>query len=344
MIIEKKRGRPPKNTNLNKEPIQTTIKNTENDFKKYSLINNNIITTNNTTTKNIIVHLKISKEKLIELENIISKNQTNNMYNDLELKDIYNSTDFETIESQDKNNVINIVPENTEKIKKTKKTIDLKNKSESFENKPVITKSNERRNLIINSGIKYKIHKIMKDTIFKEWPNNTNLYCWYCCHAFTNAPVGIPERMNYNSNNEFTFELYGNFCSYNCAYKYLNPNNYNDDITNIHTRMDIYGFDDKSDKLQMLEMLSHLELNIPFNIKIKPAPPRLSLQIFGGILTIEEFRNNFTQHSDFHIYKSPLISINYNLEETTKPKRLEINYSEIEDNYDYFCKLLEKSK
>ena len=56
-VIEKKRGRPPKTATQYKEPITTTIKNTEKDFKKYSLISNNIInTTINTNTKNIIVH------------------------------------------------------------------------------------------------------------------------------------------------------------------------------------------------------------------------------------------------------------------------------------------------
>ena len=43
--------------------------------------------------------------------------------------------------------------------------------------------------------------------------------------------------------------------------------------------------------------------------KIKLAPPRTSLKKFGGCLTIEQFRKNNSNNSDFKIIMPPLKSI-----------------------------------
>lgn len=335
-VIEKKRGRPPKTATQYKEPITTTIKNTENDFKKYSLISNNIInTTINTNTKNIIVHLKITKEKLIELEAIITNNLSNSLY-DKNSYDLLDNLKFEKFEKIDDNN---------EEKKKSDEPINQKDKIINIKKIDIKKKAEEqqkRRNLIINSGIKYKIDKIMLNFNYNEANNNGDLWCWNCCHPFIGTPVGIPEKISYN-NNKFIFELSGVFCSYNCAYRNLRPTMV-DDISNINTNCDIFYSDDKADKIQMLEMLCHIEMKTPLNSKIKAASSRSALKVFGGKLTIEEYRANFLQNSAYHIYKYPMISINYNLEETTtKINNNSISYENIEANYDYYCKLLKLS-
>ena len=44
---------------------------------------------------------------------------------------------------------------------------------------------------------------------------NKNTKCWWCKHHFDTPAVGLPE--NYYND---TFELIGNFCSFNCAKSY----------------------------------------------------------------------------------------------------------------------------
>jgi len=358
-IQEKKRGRPPKNSNLNKDPIITTIKNTENEFKKYSLINNNIINTNSNITKNIIVHLKISKDKLAELEQIISNNMAHTLYNNFDLLDNIKFTIFEKLPESNNNNEIKNEIKNKDKneIEATDNSIKSNNSDKSIKsnnsiksdiinkkttlalNKNLNEEKNKiRRNLIINAGIKYKINKIMLNFNYNE---SQDIWCWNCCHPFNNTPVGIPEKISYNDN-KFIFELSGVFCSYNCAYRNLRPTMI-DDSSNINTNCDLYYSDDKADKIQMLEMLCHIEMQTPLNTKIKPAPSRSVLKVFGGKISIEEYRANFLQNSVYHVYKYPMISINYNLEETSQTNNSvinKINIAEIDESYEYYCKLL----
>jgi hypothetical protein len=214
-------------------------------------------------------------------------------------------------------------------------------------------------NLLINTGVNYVIHKIMADfhsgnKTDKEdigatpcvgidvcagtWPKSTSYCCWYCCHPFTETPVGIPEKIIIENNN-ICFELAGNFCSYNCAYSYINPQSA-DDLAGINISIDYVHSDDKSNKIQLLELLCSLECNTTFLKKIKPAPPRLALNTFGGPLDIIAFRDNFNLHTDFHIFKYPVVPITYSLGElktSTKAQVSSVDYTGIE----YICKLWE---
>ena len=165
------------------------------------------------------------------------------------------------------------------------------------------------RNLIINSGITRKTTNLFNVT-GDMWPSYSIYDCLVCCHDFKNAPVGIPEK--YTNNN---FYLFGNFCSYNCAKRYLCPDDSLDDNFLQMSDTDKSLCDDNSNKIQLLELLCHIETNMPVNEKIKKAETRLTLKKFGGYKTIEEFRSGFNMHNEYHIYKSPLISIVYQLEE-----------------------------
>lgn len=165
-----------------------------------------------------------------------------------------------------------------------------------------------RKDLIINPGIKRQSKPIM--SIYTgDWPKHSSYACWYCCHKFNTTPVGIPHLLI-----ETVFHCYGNFCSYNCAKKYLNPRN-EDDISMLQTSCDVVLEDDKSEKLQLLELMCHIELRTELDDCIKPACSRLSLLAFGGTLTIEEFRENFKTHDSYHVFKSPLVPISYQMEE-----------------------------
>ncbi len=56
------------------------------------------------------------------------------------------------------------------------------------------------------------------------------------------------------------------------------------------------------------------------------APPREALKMFGGYMTIEEFRNHcIKQDRKFQIIKPPLISIIPKIEEHIYPKNKSVN-------------------
>lgn len=294
-------------------------------IKKYTLSPSSDIVAAPTVKMNVLIHLKISKKKLIDLETYICSKEHNK--HDMFTKDNILPYEYDYSYAQ-----IPIKEYNNELIvNKTdpESNLRLENMKESEES--------IRKNLVINSGIKYKVHKF-NFNVREEWPSSTNIYCWYDGHPFSTAPIGIPERVTFKDD-AYHFELSGNFCSYNCALRYLCPDN--DDLNNI---TDLIIGDEKSNKIQMLEFLCTVETNMPANEKIKPAAQKLSLKNFGGILSIEEFRANFNQHTNFHVYKNPMIGINYNLEEivdtiNNKTELINNNMS-IEEQYRRIYKLL----
>ena len=123
---------------------------------------------------------------------------------------------------------------------------------------------------------------------------NTNYCCWWCCHTFSNNPIGIP--INYVDNK---FNVYGNFCSFNCALTY---NFYTDSVNKW----------DRSSLLHLLykKFYGLKESNIAY------APEREFLKIFGGHMNIDEFRNAKLQDSAYKVTYPPITSIIAQLEET----------------------------
>lgn len=176
---------------------------------------------------------------------------------------------------------------------------------------PIMAKdSEERKNLIINSGIKRNVSQVLGQN-GDAWPLYSPYACYYCSHTFETTPVGIP----YAIIND-VFMCYGNFCSYNCAKRYLCPkHDDDDDMACIQTYCDVYVGDEQGEKLQLLELLYHIECDIPIDQSIKPAPKRLVLKLFGGSKSIEEYRSSFNTNTTFHVFKTPIASMGYQIEE-----------------------------
>jgi hypothetical protein len=143
-----------------------------------------------------------------------------------------------------------------------------------------------------------------------------NISCYWCHHNFTTMPIGCPikynskqiikkykseitseeyklhgnisdkkyEFMNNNSNGTLSFsnnEHYitdGVFCSFNCCLAYINDNS-----ENIKYDMS---------KMLLARIYSTI-FNIDFNIN--PAPNWRILQKYGGVININDFRNNFNK-------------------------------------------------
>ena len=120
-----------------------------------------------------------------------------------------------------------------------------------------------------------------------KWPPSDwqKMHCWHCCQRLENPPVPLPNDQDAESGK---FLCYGLFCSFNCAKAYL--------------------FDRQSwscgDKLLLLEEMASQVFGI--TDEIYPAPPQQRLAMFGGDLSVEEFRkqNKFLNVA----FSPPLIS------------------------------------
>jgi hypothetical protein len=197
-----------------------------------------------------------------------------------------------------------------------------------------VQNSRERRDLIMNHGYTRKTKPLM-EIYGVGWPAKSPYACWHCCQYFDTSPVGIPQELTPDN----VFICYGNFCSYNCAKSYLTPND-DDDISSIQSRQDFISGDEQGDRLQLLELLYHIETGAPLEEPIKRAPKKLVLKMFGGHMTPEEYRTGLTTNSEYHIFKSPMVSISYLMEESTnthdsnaRAKRMKMDIANLEETY-----------
>lgn len=167
------------------------------------------------------------------------------------------------------------------------------------DNKETLIKKNEEVEQKINNKMLYhRLNNILYEFIDsnrdKEWPKTTSTYCWWCCHSFSNTPCALPEIYIKNK-----FHVYGCYCSFNCAASY----NFSLNDTEMWERYSLLN-------------LLYCKINDTKFIKINLAPPREILRIFGGYMSIEEFRENcYANDKNFKILKPPLISIIPKIEE-----------------------------
>lgn len=107
------------------------------------------------------------------------------------------------------------------------------------------------------------------DTFARSSLNKYSKVCMWCCHEFSNVVVNLPLKYD-----EKEFIVFGQFCSAECAASY-----------NFH---DVIEFGDVWERYSLLHSLyfdTYKGKTIPL------APSRISLSMFGGHLSIEEFRN-----------------------------------------------------
>ena len=122
--------------------------------------------------------------------------------------------------------------------------------------------------------------------------NNNKTYengqiCWNCCHSFLNIIIGLPIKYI-----DEIFYTYGNYCSLECASRYC-FDNLNNDSAEIYSIINLYN--------RIVNNSSK---------KIKCAPHKLTLNIFGGPLTIEEYRKSFNTSEYYNITIPPIVQLN----------------------------------
>lgn len=114
--------------------------------------------------------------------------------------------------------------------------------------------------------------------------------CHWCCHGITANKVGMP--INYDSVHN-VFHVYGQFCSLSCAAAY-----------NVSTHM---GSDRMWDIHSWIQMMAQVYQQ---TLPVRPAPSRYVLNIFGGPLSIEDFRAAHTSLARTVVLNvPPLVSV-----------------------------------
>ena len=118
-------------------------------------------------------------------------------------------------------------------------------------------------------------------------PDHVDIACFWCCHTFDNKPIILPIR----DQGEY-IQVQGNYCSPECAMSYL-----------FDMHQDSYA---RWEQLSLLNRLYGPAVGGP----IRPAPNRQILKLFGGPVSIEDYRNLVRQGKlrvDLHL--PPMVSL-----------------------------------
>lgn len=285
--IPKKKGRKPKNHNMTITDISiNSVDASFNNIPKKRgrkpkggkiLITKNIIV-NNDTQQNIILHLNCRIDDIdylykykpdIEHINSYNFNANDNFEN---IEDIINESDTTSI---DENNLKHDVYE----FKEIKHDNKDKNKN----------KDRDRDN--------YTIKNICnKINLLDTNKNKSDIACFWCTYSFNSSPVYIPKNIKKN-----IYNMYGNFCSLECACGFL----FNENI-------------DSSIKFERYTILNNIYNNNNNNNNngcsvinnIKPAPcPYYTLDKFYGNLTIDEYRDLYKLDKFMLILDKPISKV-----------------------------------
>ena len=199
-------------------------------------------------------------------------------------------------------------------IKKTNKLNLQKIKSSDDSESTEILKSS-----VLSSSNKLVLNNNVNKIITHNMNFNKNTKCWWCKNCFSSPPVQLPEDY-YNE----TFYCIGHFCSFSC--------------------MKSYNLDINDSLLWKRESLINLLYYMTYSEykDINPAPNWITLEEFGGNLSIEQFReNSIINTKEYLVLHPPLVSRQMQIEESYKLNKLKevpidkVNkiYSEIDSDY-----------
>ena len=252
--------------------------------------------------------------KGINYSSIYDEDWVNYKINDLNL--LPTQTNLLEDNNNQQNNNNNILFEN-ENDNFSKKDIVANLEYENIEEKIKVNDDNNTEvfntNKIIKKNLRNILYEFINSNNDKTWPTSTNIHCWWCCHQFTCTPCALPEYYKKEK-----FYVSGVFCSFNCAASY----NFSKNNDNIWERFSLLN-------------LMYKKLYDKKFIKINLAPPRETLKMFGGYLSIEEFReNSLRNEKTFSLITPPLISIIPKIEEniSNNAKNTKTNYPLINEN------------
>lgn len=139
-------------------------------------------------------------------------------------------------------------------------------------------KSNEMKD-----GNKSIINDIIESD--EPWPSSTSVHCHWCCHSFDTMPFGMPIKLVKDK-----FFVKGNFCSLECATAYNFSNS------------------DSSNKWKIYDLINLFAIRCKYMNHIKCAPNPRVLKMFGGTVSIDEFRMSCKTAGIITMFPYPVIA------------------------------------
>ena len=128
-------------------------------------------------------------------------------------------------------------------------------------------------------------------------PSSTEVACFWCAHNFVGQPCFLPVKEESG-----TYHVYGNFCTPQCSLSYL-----------LNEHLDSHV---RWERMALLHRMYRPSGKA--GGRLYPAPPRESLQKFGGVYTYEQFRELISESKvRIDIQVPPMVSILGSLD--TKP-------------------------
>lgn len=338
----KKRGRKPKPKDpKDNEPKEAKKRGRKPKDKVYTVNAEPVAPKFNFADENIILHIPIQEEDLVEHQTF---GDTDFLEYNPNLSDPMPFDSFDDGLAPLKNN--NILGEMTEPFERIEESQDGDVSQKSDDNSKILpniqsipsihfsSNTNENpKNCQNISGdepiqkefsesprvTKRKMHNIMYEFIDRKqkdfWPERTDVFCYWCCHGFNTRPLGMPAKFKNGK-----FLLTRNYCSWNCMIAHL-------------FQLKEY---DMYEKYQLINFM-YSKIYECGPVKIRPSPAREVLKIFGGILTIEEFReSSILFNKKYEVMYPPLTSMIPQVEECTMEvasnKKKDKNYVPVDQN------------
>lgn len=128
-----------------------------------------------------------------------------------------------------------------------------------------------------------------------NWPTSTDLWCWHCCHPFTSMPLPMP--VDHDDRRD-TFHVTGTFCSWACIKAY---------------NLDSHTY--KKGLISNTLTLFHKRCTGVLR-GIRPAPPRQMLRVFGGSMSIEDFRAASQAPVEYTVLPARMVVLQQMIQET----------------------------
>lgn len=299
--LKKKRGRKAAvkyfSSSIRKKiPLTTVLQDTDNfilhlDIKEDENQNEEYVDKGQLTNEDLVP----SFDKIEIIDTVLKQLKNENKINESELQKEYD----ELLENQDiilnqvlNEDSVNKLYEKRVEFREEQDTL-LVNRLENIHKKSDIYDKITHENVNIkldkeeykDNNKKKGYFEIMYEFIHNtDWLHNTDVCCWWCCHNFDTIPIGIPIYFNEALKK---FNVKGVFCSFSCIMAYNKDKKLNKDYLIKYLYRKLTG-------------------TLTLDTKITPSPPRCSLKMFGGELTIEQFRNDLKENKIYKMIEYPM--------------------------------------
>ena len=283
--------------NMNSEKDQKPVIKKRGRKPKGGKIIQQVISFNNNkdVKPNIILHLKCSLKDLYKGNSLEQSIETPNFmsYNEYSYDTICKINNTNNMNNTNNVNNVNVIDNHSNNFT-IQNILYQNNISEEHEKSYENTDYNDENynNFKSNSVDSKDIFKKLKSLEHNLHINNINdkkSACFWCTCDFDNPPIYIPKHFIKD-----TYEVYGCFCSPECATAHLMEEHI-----------------DSSDKFERYHLINHIYTKIyDYKKNIKPAPnPYYMLDKYYGNLSIQEYRSLLRSERLFLVVDKPLTRI-----------------------------------